>query len=228
MASQYHVAIDGYAATGKSTAARLLAARLKILYIDTGAMYRAHALLALESGKNPQNAEEMVNLLTQFEYRIELGASGCQNLFLGAREITREIRQPAISGLVSETCKHKIVRDFMVDLQRRLAKNQNTVMEGRDIGTVVLPEARFKFFFTAQEKVRAERRLREWETMGLDVDLPQVRRDIGARDALDANRKVAPLARAPDAMEIDTTSLNVDQVVEKMYNYILKNIYMEE
>jgi CMP/dCMP kinase len=224
MSGWYHVAIDGFAATGKSTAARMLAAQLKIPYGDTGAMYRAHALLAIESGKNPKNSQEMAVLLDGFNFSVITGESGQQNFFLGSRDISREIRQPAVSQIVSETCKHKAVRSFMVDLQRRMAQNKNLVMEGRDIGTVVLPGARFKFFLTAAETVRAERRFREMRSLGMEMDQSRVLRELGIRDTADSQRANAPLKKAPDAVEIDTTDRDAIRVVECMQKIILKNI----
>ncbi len=195
----YQVAIDGPAASGKSTTARGVAAALGIRYLDTGAMYRALTLHVLESGIKPENGPAIEELLPGFELTVE---GDC--LFLGGRDISAEIRENRISVSMGPVCALPAVREWMVREQRRLGSLESSVVDGRDIGTVVFPHARFKFFLTADLELRALRRQRELEARGENHQLDDLIRELAVRDESDRSRKVGPLLQAEDAIVVDT------------------------
>jgi cytidylate kinase len=220
------VAIDGPAGSGKSTVAREVAGCLGFTYLDTGAMYRAVTLLALENGVLLDDAPSLGALAVEAELAFSSdapshgtsssSADGLPRLFAGGHDITLAIRSPEVTAAVSQVSAHRDVRTAMTIKQRELAAAGDTVLEGRDTGTVVCPDADVKVFLTASLAERARRRRDQFVEQGVAVEADQVERDIATRDRYDSGRSLAPLTRAPDAVEIDTTVLTVEQVVEKV------------
>ena len=205
---QRSIAIDGPAGAGKSTLARALAKEMGYLYVDTGAIYRTVALRAWEAGADPSDPEQIAPLLKGLDLRMDYGADGVQRMYLSGRDVTEAIRVHQISGLASQVAALPPVRDFLLDFQRRQAMEHDVVMDGRDIGTVVLPRAGVKIFLTAAPEARAERRLLELRQRGQEAEFDAVLSDILRRDEQDRTRAVAPLRQAEDAVLLDTTELD--------------------
>lgn len=214
------IAIDGPAGAGKSTLARQLAGKLGFIYVDTGAIYRTVALAVLRAGADPADAGQVAALLKGLDIRMDYGPDGEQRMFLGGVDVSRAIREHQVSGLASRVSAIPAVRDFLLDFQRRQARERNVVMDGRDIGTVVLPQADVKIFLTAAPEARAQRRLLELRQRGQQADYDTVLRDIIQRDEQDANRPIAPLRRAEDAALLDTTRLNLEQSLEALVRLV--------
>lgn len=215
------IAIDGPAAAGKSTVARLLAKKLNFTYIDTGAMYRAFTLKALKHKIDLTDSVNLANLLQNT--KIELKNNGDNQLvYLDGEDVTLEIRTEQVSNNVSVVAQHEDIRKIMVHQQQELAKNESVVMDGRDIGTHVLPKATCKFFLIASVEERARRRHEENLNKGFSSNLDEIKKQIEKRDLLDRERKASPLVKAEDAIEIDTTNLTIEEVVEKMHDIIIK------
>lgn len=209
------IAVDGPAGAGKSTVARAVAARLGYVYIDTGAMYRALTLSALRHDVACNDVPGLLRLLDSVEIRLVPQGAGEENrVFLGDEDVTAAIRQPEVNRKVSQVAAHAALRHKMVEMQRRLAEKGGVVMDGRDIGTVVLPNADVKVFLVADLNVRAQRRWEELTAKGHDVTLAQVRQELAERDERDTTRGEAPLRKAEDAVVIDTTKKSVEDVVE--------------
>jgi cytidylate kinase len=217
-----HVAIDGPVASGKTVAARALAAALGHLYLDTGAMYRAAAYLALHHGVDLDNERAILALLEHHRIRLvpDGGASAGYRVEIDGVDTGTRLFDPEVSSAVSTVAALPGVRAAMVAQQRAIAGEGPVVMAGRDIGTVVLPDARFKFYLTASVDERAERRSREFAERGLQVGLDEVREQIEERDRLDRNRTVAPLRPAADALVIDSTGVSAGEVLERMRSVI--------
>lgn len=211
------VAIDGPAGAGKSTVARRLAEKLGILYIDSGAMYRAVGLWALRAGVGLDDAQRLEQLAR--EARIELGP-GDARVTLNGEDVTEAIRTPEVSQAASKVSTFGGVRRAMVEGQRSMGARASVVMEGRDIGTVVFPEADIKIFLDADSEVRAQRRVLEAAQRGESIGAEEVTRQIAERDARDRTRREAPLMQAPDAAYLDTTGLSIDQVVDAILKLI--------
>ncbi len=209
------IAIDGPAGAGKSTIAKSLAEALNYLYIDTGAMYRAVAYQALQQEAPLDNAEQLGQIAAQaqLDMRVENGEN---RIFLNGNDITKEIRLPHISAIASTVSAVPQVREQLVPKQRELAERGRAVLDGRDIGTVVLPHADCKIYLTASLDERAERRYKELLGRGLPADLAEVRQDIEQRDYQDTHRETSPLRQAEDAKYLDTTGLSIEQVLQQV------------
>ena len=217
------VAIDGPAASGKSTSAKLLAKELGFLYLDTGAMYRCVSWAVIKDEIDLSNDRQLLNFLKIF--KIDLKNTGNRSSFyVNNKDVTDLIRKSNISQRVSEVSAIPHIRDFMVDIQRNYAKSENCVMEGRDIGTVVFPKAEVKFFIIASDEVRAKRRKLELESLGEKKSLSELIDEIRRRDDFDSNRGHSPLKKAFDAIEIDTTDLNIDEQVKLMLGIVKQKI----
>ncbi len=212
------IAIDGPAASGKSTTARRVAQKLGYLYIDTGAMYRAATLAVLQDKVDIYDEKAVVDCVSRHTISIEVRPDG-QHTFLDEHDVTPLLRSSEINKTISVISSYPDVRKVMVEQQRRLASAGGVVMDGRDIGTVVLPDAQLKVFMLASLKERARRRLLELEAQGETPTLGEVEEEIKRRDALDSSRSEAPLKKAPDARELDTSHLSIDQQVEIIYNW---------
>ena len=214
------IAIDGPAGAGKSTAARTLARRIGFLLLDTGAIYRSLALVAREQGIAWNDARKLGELAATldlcFAPPLDGAVDGAQRVLIGDRDVSDAIRTPEMSDGASQVSSHPEVRQSLLDVQRSIARKGHCVVEGRDIGSVVLPWAPLKFFLTASPEVRAQRRHEELEARGLVSDLESTLAEILARDHRDETRATAPLVRAADAVLLDTSSLSLDQVVDEM------------
>jgi cytidylate kinase len=209
------IAIDGPAGAGKSTVAQKLAARLGLNYVDSGATYRAAALKVLEAGVSPEDESAVVEVIAGAEIRFTTDGDRCA-VWLDGRDVTQDIRTPEVTLAAAQVSRLPEVRKKLINLQRSLVQGRGVVMEGRDIGTVVFPEAPLKIFLKAEVQERAHRRLQQDQEEGRASTLEQTAYDIGRRDQLDAERKISPLIPAPDAVEIDSTRLTADQVVEQI------------
>ena len=221
----FDVAIDGPSGAGKSSLARRCAAELGLLYVDTGAIYRTVGLAARRRGLDCKDEQAVAALLPELE--IGMGyENGEQRMFLNGEDVSREIRMPEISMCASDVSAHAVVRDFLMEMQRKLARENMVIMDGRDIGTVVLPDAKLKIYLTASAEARAERRMKELLAKGVETDFDQVLQDILRRDEQDMNREVAPLRQAEDAVRVDTTELDFDQSFELLCSIIRQR--MEE
>lgn len=205
------IAIDGPAAAGKSTVAKIVAKKLSYIYIDTGAMYRALTLAALEKSIDVNHEDQLVDLLDKVEIELIQNDEG-QNVMMNQKDVTLDIRTQHVSNQVSYIAKHPRIRKEMVKRQQNLAGKRDVVMDGRDIGTHVLPHAEVKVFLIATVEERAKRRYEENIEKGFPTDIEELKREIQQRDEIDSKRDVAPLIKADDAIEIDTTSLSIEEV----------------
>ncbi|MFL3051891.1 MAG: (d)CMP kinase [Candidatus Neomarinimicrobiota bacterium] len=213
------IAIDGPAASGKSTSARLLADELDFLYLDTGAMYRCIALSVTENKVDIYNQLSLESFIGDFNLELHT-VDGISDFLINGASVSEKIRTNAVSKKVSEISAIPMIRKYMVKMQREFAKNNNCVVEGRDIGTVVFPQAEIKFFITASVEVRAKRRQLELQNIGDKIALKDLQDDIRARDRYDSERAHSPLKKAFDAIEIDTTEITIDEQVR----YMIKNV----
>ncbi|MBL7033514.1 MAG: (d)CMP kinase [Candidatus Delongbacteria bacterium] len=209
------IAIDGPAASGKSTTARLVALRLGFAYIDTGAMYRALVWFLQQQQLDPASSTDLEHIQTTFRYRMIPEAAG-ERHFVNDTDVTEVIRTPEITNRLNQITPLPQIRDFLVQLQRELASQGDVVLDGRDIGTVVCPQAELKIFLVASLEVRAARRAAEQRANGWEVDLVEIRNSISARDQADSSRRVGPLQRATDAVELDTSSLTINEQVDEI------------
>lgn len=205
------IAIDGPSGAGKSTLARSIAARLGYLYVDTGAIYRTIGYYALENGVDPKDEAAVSAALPALQVELAYGEDGLQHMRLNGRDVTKEIRLPEVSMYASAVSAHPSVRAFLLGMQRELARTNSVIMDGRDIGTVVLPDADVKVFLTASPEARAQRRMLELEQRGTPQPLEKILRDIEERDWNDSHRAAAPLRQAEDAVLLDTTELDFQE-----------------
>ena len=224
MAKTINIAIDGPAGAGKSTIARRLAKELGYYYVDTGAIYRTVAYFLDLWGISPKDTDGVERYLDELTVAIEYDEDGKQHMLMNGMDVTDEIRTPDISQKASLVSAHAIVRDMLLDMQRDVAKKHNVIMDGRDIGTVVLPRATVKIFLTASAEVRAQRRTDELIAKGQKANFAQVLKDIQQRDYQDSHRPVAPLKQAKDAILLDTSELDIEGVVAAMKEIIAKKV----
>ncbi|PFJ12179.1 cytidylate kinase [Bacillus cereus] len=219
MDKRISIAIDGPAAAGKSTVAKVVAKELSYVYIDTGAMYRTLTYAALEQKVDIENEEKLMEVLKNVNIEFQQGEN-TQLVFLNGQDVSEVIRTPDVTNRVSIVAKHRLVREEMVRRQQELAKKGGVVMDGRDIGTHVLPDAEVKIFMLASVEERAERRHLENINKGFDSNLEQLKEEIAQRDKLDSEREVSPLKKADDAWELDTTSVSIEEVVQKIMGIV--------
>ena len=224
MAKTINIAIDGPAGAGKSTIARRLAKELGYYYVDTGAIYRTVAYFLDLLGISPKDTDGVARYLDELTVAIEYDEEGKQHMLMNGMDVTDSIRTPDISQKASLVSAHAMVRDMLLDMQRDVAKKHNVIMDGRDIGTVVLPRATVKIFLTASAEVRARRRADELIAKGQKADFAQVLKDIQQRDYQDSNRPIAPLKQAKDAVLLDTSDLDIEGVVAAMKEIISKKV----
>ena len=218
------IAIDGPAGAGKSTLARQLAEALGFLYVDTGAIYRTVGLFAQKQGKDCGDQEQVAEILPTILISLSYEADGVQHMYLQGADVTEEIRQNHVSGYASQVAAMPRVREFLVEMQRGLSREHHVVMDGRDIGTVILPQADVKIFLTASAEKRAQRRFAELTAKGMAVPFSQVLSEIEARDAADYQREIAPLRRAEDALLLDTSDLSLEESFQALLSLVKENI----
>ncbi|WP_055070755.1 (d)CMP kinase [Clostridium massiliamazoniense] len=217
MDNKITIAIDGPAGAGKSTIAKIIGKNLNLIYINTGAMYRAVTLKALEKNINPTEILKLESLIDTMDICFIN-----DELILNGENINKELTTPRISNNVSQYASIKEVRVKLVEIMRKMSQKYNVIMDGRDIGTVVLKDANYKFFLTASAEERAERRFKELKDKNIEVDYNNILEEIIKRDYIDSTREVDPLKKANDAIEIDTTGLNIDEVVNLISSYVKK------
>ncbi len=209
----YNIAIDGPAGAGKSTIAKQIAKKLSFIYVDTGAMYRAMALFMLRNGISGNDTEKIEKECENVDITISY-IEGEQQVLLNGENVTALLREEQVGNMASSVAKIGAVRTKLVSLQQKLAKEADVIMDGRDIGTCVLPNADAKIYLTATSKERARRRFEELKAKNIDCDIDEIERDIIARDEQDMNREVSPLKQAEDAVLVDSSNMGIEQVVE--------------
>lgn len=215
-----NIAIDGPAGSGKSTIAKFLSKKLNILYLDTGAMYRACGLKALNSNINPKDYEGVETFIHDIDIKVKY-EDGTQHTYLDGVDVSKEIRENRVSMVASDISSLKNVRLKMVELQREIAKSTDCVLDGRDIGSYVLPNASHKFYMTASIEERARRRYKELIERGQIVDFEALKKEIETRDYNDSHREFAPLCVAEGAVVIDTSNMSIDEVIEEVLKYLI-------
>ena len=224
MAKHYSIAIDGPAGAGKSTIARRLAKELGYYYADTGAIYRTVAYFLDLLGIAPKDVDGVERYIDELTINIEYDEEGKQHMLMNGMDVSDDIRTQDISQKASLVSAHKVVRDMLLDMQRRVAREHNVIMDGRDIGSVVLPRADVKIFLTASAEVRAKRRYDELTAKGQKTTFEQVLKDVQQRDYQDSHREIAPLKQAKDAVLLDTSDLDIDGVVAAMKAIVQEKI----
>ncbi len=214
------IAIDGPAGAGKSTVAKIIAKELGFLYIDTGAMYRALTLKAIREKVDIKDVAGLIEMARNSHIDLKNAPDGSLKISLDGRDVTLEIRQPQITKLVSDIAKIKQVREVMLGLQRKLGRARDSVLDGRDIATVVFPDADNKFYIDANFKERVTRRYKELKELGQDITPQDIEADLRNRDTIDSTREFAPLKKAADAIYVDTTDMTIEEVVNKLLSFI--------
>lgn len=213
MAKMISIAIDGPGGAGKSTIAKRLAKELGFYYVDTGAIYRTVAYFLDLLGISPKDVDGVERYIDELTVEIEYDEDGLQHMIMNGMDVSEDIRTPEISLKASDVSAHAVVRDMLLDMQRDVAKKHNVIMDGRDIGTVVLPRAQVKIFLTASAEERAKRRFLELQAKGKKDSYEQVLKELEKRDYQDSHREIAPLKQAKDAIVVDTSQLDIDGVV---------------
>ena len=222
--SVYSVAVDGPSGAGKSTLSKAVAKELGIVYVDTGAIYRSIGYYIYKNGMDPKDAAAVVAVLPQIRVDMRYSDDGLQHMLLNGEDVTEQIRLPEISMYASAVSAIPEVRQFLLGQQRDIAEKQDCIMDGRDIGTVVLPDATVKIFLTASPEARATRRWKEYQAKGIDTPYEEVLADVKQRDYQDTHRAAAPLKQAEDAVLLDTSELDFEQSLDAMKQIIAKKI----
>ena len=224
MAKTYSIAIDGPAGAGKSTIAKRLAKELGYYYVDTGAIYRTVAYFLDLLGVSPKDVDGVERYIDELTVNIEYDEDGLQHMIMNGMDVTGDIRTQEISQKASLVSAHAVVREVLLDMQRDVARHHNVIMDGRDIGTVVLPDADVKIFLTASAEVRAQRRTDELVAKGQKANFEQILKEIKQRDYQDTHREIAPLKMARDSVKVDTSEMDIDQVVSAIREIAGKKI----
>lgn len=224
MAKKISVAIDGPAGAGKSTIAKRLAKELGYMYVDTGAIYRTVAYFFDLWGVSPKDIDGINRYIDELNVGIEYDEDGVQHMIMNGLDVTEDIRTPDISQKASVIAAHAIVREMLLDMQRDVAKQYNVIMDGRDIGSVVLPKATVKIFLTASPEVRAKRRTEELLAKGQKVNYEKILKDIQQRDYQDTHREIAPLKMSRDSIKVDTSDMTIEEVLEKLKEIVAQKV----
>ena len=219
----YQIAIDGPSGAGKSSLAKAAAAKLGIVYVDTGALYRTVGYYALQQGEDPKDAAAVIALLPQIHIELKF-EDGTQYVYLNGENLGDKIRRPEVSMAASAVSAIPAVRTFLLETQKSIARTNSVIMDGRDIGTVILPEADLKIFLFASDEARARRRTKELEEKGMPANYEDVLREMRQRDAQDRNRDVAPAVPAPDAILFDNSELTVEESIEKLLDIVREHV----
>ncbi len=227
MNGHFSIAIDGPSGAGKSSLARRAAAQFGLIYVDTGAIYRCVGLAAYRRGINTRDAESVEKILPELDIRMRYNEAGEQRMYLGEEDVSADIRLPEISICASNVSAHPVVRAFLLEMQRKMARDYNVIMDGRDIGTVVLPDAELKIYLTASAEARARRRLLELQAKGIDTTFEEVLQDIELRDYQDTHRAEAPLRQAEDAVLLDTTEIDFNESFEALCRIMEERLGLE-
>lgn len=220
----YSIAIDGPSGAGKSTLAKKLAAAFGFIYVDTGAIYRTLGLAAQRKAVDPKNEEAVKAILPELEISMKYNEAGEQCMMLNGEDVSKLIRMPEISLYASDVSAHGSVRSFLLEMQRKFARESNVIMDGRDIGTVVLPEAELKIYLTAAVEVRAQRRFLELQQKGVEAVFEEVLEEMKLRDWQDMNREVAPLKKADDAIVVDSSEIGFEETFQVMCDLVIKEL----
>ena len=224
MSKTYSIAIDGPAGAGKSTIARALAKELGYYYVDTGAIYRTVAYFLDLLGISPKDVDGVSRYIDELTVELDWDEEGKQHMFMNGMDVTDDIRTPDISQKASLVSAHGVVREMLLDMQRDVARKHNVIMDGRDIGTVVLPKATVKIFLTAAPEVRAQRRCDEMLAKGQKANFNEILKQIQQRDYQDSHREIAPLKMARDSIKLDTSELTIEGVIEAMKKIVMEKI----
>lgn len=224
MSKKLSIAIDGPSGAGKSSLAKRCAKEFGFIYVDTGAIYRTVGLAALRADVDRKNEDAVVAILPALDIKMGYDESGLQRMYLNGEDVSDAIRMPEISICASDVSAHAKVRLFLLEMQRNLARENNVIMDGRDIGTVVLPDADLKIFLTAKAEARAHRRILELKNKGVDANYEEVLKDIIYRDEQDSTRAAAPLKAAEDAVHVDTSEINFEQSFELLCRIIVEKL----
>ena len=227
MNGYYAIAIDGPSGAGKSSLAKVVAETFGFLYVDTGAIYRTLGLACYRAGIDRKDVDAVMALLPTLDIAIRYNEAGEQRMFLNGEDVSADIRKPEISICASDVSSLPEVRAYLLEMQRKFARENNVVMDGRDIGTVVLPDAELKIFLTASPEVRARRRMKELMDKGETQSFEDVLRDIRYRDEQDAKRSAAPLRKAEDAVVVDNSELNVEEAVAVLCDLVISRLAVE-
>lgn len=220
----YSIAIDGPSGAGKSTLAKKIAAAFGFIYVDTGAIYRTLGLAAQRKAVDPKNEEAVKAILPELEISMKYNEAGEQCMMLNGEDVSKLIRMPEISLYASDVSAHGSVRSFLLEMQRKFARESNVIMDGRDIGTVVLPDAELKIYLTAAVEVRAQRRFLELQQKGVEAVFEDVLEEMKLRDWQDMNREVAPLKKADDAIVVDSSEIGFEETFQVMCDLVIKEL----